>query len=188
MSLDGIQTGDILAWEAVDDFGKAVCRFSKHWCCHVGLAARMQISGGPSTIWTFDMLRGVGGVATPLQVWVDRWPGKLHVYRVREEFKYSAHGAAIFFREHFLGQEYGERAVVRAALSTRWWARWLGLFRPNRDDQHVSENPPYCSHADAAAVQWGGGVDLVPNLAPESTWPRDVVNSRKLEGVLHGAR
>lgn len=187
--MDEIRTGDLLAWEPTGVLGEAICRASDHWCCHVGMAARIWHPGQErATVWSYDMLLGAGGVATPLVAWVGRYPGKIHVYRVREGELFDASAAAAHYQDHYLGKDYGREGVLRIALSTRWWSRWLGICRPVTDDAFSSETPPFCSHAVAGSCQWGGGVDLWPGLAPVSTWPHHCVESEKVEETSGGLR
>jgi hypothetical protein len=177
-----IKTGDPLLWrpEPGDLWGRAItvgaggAEYS-----HVGMAVWLQQPFTPPVLYTMDMVLGAGGVAVPLQSYLDRWPGLCDHFRVDDDRfpMWDGEAAAAYFQNEFLGVPYGKENARLAARTRLALLRWF--FRCNRDDDYVAAGPPFCSgaYAEAAGAKLGGKVDPVPGLSPSYTWPGDLAES-----------
>ncbi len=149
----------------------------------ISILGRGRHSHAAMAAWWGDDLfcleiRGLfGGRAVTLASQVERYPGRIDVYRTNPENRrpeYSAESAVQYMRR-LAGCDYGWLNLAEAALLR------LPVFRlfheADTNDQAASSRPPFCSQAVAMAHRIGGGVDPVPNLADRITEPPDLARS-----------
>jgi hypothetical protein len=118
-----------------------------------------------------------GGRAVTLESQVRRFPGLIDVFEVNPQRRwreYDRRGAVRFMRR-LAGCDYGYLGVLQAAL--RHAPLWRFLVRPESDDHHAPDQPPFCSQASTMADRLGGGVDPVPHLSDRLTEPADLARS-----------
>ena len=118
-----------------------------------------------------------GGRAVTLSSQVERYPGRIDVYRANPDNRwpeYDAAGAARFMRR-LAGCDYGWLNLAAAGLLHLPWIRLC--LKANTNDEAVSRRPPFCSQAVAAAHRIGGRVDPVNHLADRLTEPADLARS-----------
>ncbi len=104
----------------------------------------------------------VGGRATPLKSQVERYPERIDVYRPRTWiFPTMDPNGAVAYMRNLTGMGYANWNIVRLAIRNipGLW-RFTPLFVDDREMHDASDY--HCSHAVAAAWQYGGGLDLVP--------------------------
>ena len=118
-----------------------------------------------------------GGRAVTLASQVERYPGRIDVYRANPTGRwrnYDGPGAMRYMRG-LAGCDYGYRNLAAASLLHLPWVRLC--VKPSTDDAAANGKPPFCSEAVARAHRIGGGVDPVPNLADRITEPADLARS-----------
>ncbi len=184
-----ILSGDLLLWRPSGLFGKLICAASGSRHSHAGIAAWIKLPSGVRRLVSLETVEGRGGVVQPLSELVKKWPGLIDVYRANAgnrwlEFERAAVVTA--FWDNVIGSEYGKWAAVKAALRKMLVLRMF--LKPDYQDGKISGSPPFCSGAVSRWTREGGGVDPVPGLADDSTWPGHLENSSfyelKCEGLV----
>ena len=118
-----------------------------------------------------------GGRAVTLASQIERYPGRIDVYRANPDNRwpeYDAAGAVRFMRR-LAGCDYGWSNLLAAGLLHLPWIRLC--LKANTNDEAVSHRPPFCSQAVAMAHRIGGRVDPVNHLADRITEPADLARS-----------
>lgn len=118
-----------------------------------------------------------GGRAVTLQSQVQRYPGRIDVYRANSAARWAHYNrpAAVCYLRRLAGCDYGYLSVLRASLLHLPVVRLFA--RPSNDDSQVELCPPFCSQAVVMAERLAGGVDPVPHLADRLTEPADLAQS-----------
>ena len=118
-----------------------------------------------------------GGRAVTLESQVRRFPGAIDVFEANPDDRWRRwdRRGTVEYMRRLAGCDYGYRGVWQAAL--RHLPLWRFLLTPESDDKRTADQPPYCSHACAAADRIGGGVDPVPHLSDRLTEPGDLARS-----------
>lgn len=148
----------------------------------ISIAGRGEHSHSAKAIWwdgdlmCVEVREWVGGRAVTLESQVAKFPGKIDVFEANphDTRDYNRSGAASYMRR-LAGKPYGYWHIVLAALAHLPFVRLL-TYVP-MDDDDLPTTPPFCSEACAAADQFGGGVDPVPNLSNRMTEPADLSRS-----------
>ena len=118
-----------------------------------------------------------GGRAVTLESQVQRYPGRIDVFRSNPNNRWPEYnrGEAARYMRRLAGCDYGYLGVLSAALLH------LPLVRRSprgpADEDPPSRRPPFCSQACVMADRIGGGVDPVPHLADRHTEPADLARS-----------
>jgi hypothetical protein len=176
-----MQPGDLLLWRP---HGKPIPR-ARGWIvaqltrsgrhCHASMVARA------AKWWTtIGTEEGRGGIEEPLEELVNRYPGKIDLYRANAGNRwpeFSRDGTVAWARQHVVGRRYGWWATIRCALSRVVFLRWIPYFCPDRRDEANGTKPPNCSAAVSMATRLGGGVDPVKGRSDISTEPGDLAGS-----------
>ena len=124
----------------------------------------------------------VGGRVVTLSSQVDRYPGRIDVYKLppSQAVKLSSSGdsfsryrtAAAMLRK--AGHPYGWSSILNSSLAFLPGVRWLRS--DDFEDESRKGQPEYCSAAVSNAHR-AGGLDVVPNLADQFTLPGDLARS-----------
>ena len=118
-----------------------------------------------------------GGRAVTLASQVERYPGRIDLFRANPENRWPEYDAeaSIRYLRKLAGCDYGYASVVSAALLHLPIVR---AFVPaDTEDSAVDHRPPFCSQACAMADRIAGGVDPAPYLADRLTEPADLARS-----------
>jgi hypothetical protein len=129
------------------------------------------------TPYCVEVREWFGGRAVTLASQVERYPGRIDVFRAnpgRRWPEYDAEAAARYSRL-LAGCDYGYLAVLEAALLHLPFVR-VFVTAQVEDDAAV-RRPPFCSQACAMADRLAGGVDPAPYLADQLTEPADLARS-----------
>lgn len=118
-----------------------------------------------------------GGRAVTLASQVERYPGRIDVYRTNQGHRWPEYDAlrATQYMRRLAGCDYNYRAVLAAAMLHMPVVRWF--VDKNYEEEAAADRPPFCSHACAMADRLAGGVDPVPHLADRLTEPADLARS-----------
>ncbi len=120
-----------------------------------------------------------GGRAVRLSSQVERYPGRIDVFRPNADDRWPRYDAdkSLEVMRRFVGCDYGWWNVLATAVTHLPFIRIL--MRPDVDDESVSarKHPPFCSQAVSIAERIGGGVDPVPCLADRFAEPADLARS-----------
>ena len=173
-----ILDGDLLLWRPSGLFGRLICAASSSQYSHAGIAGWLAMPSGQKRLFSLETIEGCGGRILPLSELVWKHPGLIDVYQANPGDRwphFDRHGTVGKFLKNVIGKEYGCWAAFKAAMRKMLVLRMILV--PNRDDSHVSGYPPFCSGAVSRWTKEGGGVDPVPHLADDSTWPGHLANS-----------
>ncbi len=149
----------------------------------ISIAGRGDHSHAAKAAWWGDSLFVLevrelhGGRAVTLSSQVERYPGRIDVYRTNPQNRwpeYDAAGATSVMRR-LAGCRYGYAGVASAALLHLPVVRWF--VAADVYDGDPPRRPPFCSQACAISDRVGGGVDPVPHLADRLTLPADLARS-----------
>ncbi len=115
-----------------------------------------------------------GGRAVPLVGEVEKYPGRIDVFRPRDElFHYNRIKAVEAMRE-LTARDYGYWGIARlAAQRVPFLWRFLRTSTKDIEDKGTA---PFCSHAVALACR-AGNVDPVPRKPDDLVTPADLTNS-----------
>jgi len=160
---------------------------------HVGLAG--WTNGSPlsehSRLMSYEMLRR-GGQGSTLESHVEKWPGRIDVYRVSDTHTvfewddllqiqsgrtrvFDRKKAVAAMRDFCRPGEYGMMHLFLTALLHVPFVRFF--VRPPTDDQLEDRSrPPYCSEAVACALR-GAFTDVVRNMPDHYTSPGALARS-----------
>jgi len=141
-------------------------------------AAKASWAGAKGDIPMVLETRSIQGArAVTLRSQVQRYPGRIDVYRTNPEDRWPEYDREGADRTMWCiaGKRYGWRGLLGAAMLHLPVVRLL--VSPSTDDQAIERRPPFCSHACAFADRVGGGVDPVPHLADRLTEPADLARS-----------
>ena len=172
-----IRDGDTLFYRTDRSlFNRVIRRGTGSELVHVGKAAWWGDPDNDGRLYLLDTVIHKGGRAVLFSSQVEWAPGHWDWYTVnRQRYPhYDAKGAVAWMQE-LTGHPYGLGAVVSIAVRHTPMLSWF--FRPDTDDTHVDERPPFCSMAAAMADRIGGGVDPVPNLADAFVSPAALAES-----------
>lgn len=136
-----------------------------------------KVAWWEDTPFCVEVREWFGGRAVTLASQVDRYPGRIDLFRANPEGRwpeYDAKGATQYMR-YLAGCDYGYASVVQAALLHLPFVRTL--MTADVEDEAVSRRPPFCSQACAMADRLAGGVDPAPYLADRLTEPADLARS-----------
>jgi hypothetical protein len=118
-----------------------------------------------------------GGRAVTLASQVERYPGRIDVYRTNplERWPEYDRAAATALMRQMARCGYGYLGVLCASLLhlplVRLWAH------ADVHDAEPTAWPPFCSQACVMADRLGGGIDPVAHLADRMTLPADLARS-----------
>ncbi len=173
-----ILDGDLLLWRPSGLFGWLICKATGSQHSHAGIAGWLAMPSGQKRLFSLDTIEGVGGTIRPLSELVRKYPGLIDVYRANAGDRwphFDRYGTVGMFLKNVIGKEYGRWAAFKAACRRMVVLRMF--LRPKYGDEHISGYPPFCSGAVSRWTREGGGVDSVPGLADDSTWPGHLENS-----------
>ena len=164
-NLETAQEGDVLGWKPEDIVGKLITMFSLGKYCHVG-----YYTTDNKTIEAHLKLDGVK------ETKID--PSKYHlidVFRLKEVEKYSIKNLTSSFVAS-IGLKYDAISFfskfVRGVL--RLGAKDKPIFN-SRKDRDCAENIALCFKAN--------GINLTPNVHPQSTTPSQICKSKSFRKV-----
>ncbi len=163
---------------------------------HVGLAG--WANGNPesrySRLMVYEM-RVTGGQGTSLSSYVEKWPGRIHVYRVSDfhtVYEWNEALKSLTSSTKVLERKSRKLAVAimqdfcrpgEYGMMHLWWTALVHLpglrifFRPPTDDQLEDRSrPPYCSEAVAWALR-KAFTDVVKNMPDHYTSPGALARS-----------
>ena len=167
-----IRDGDLLLFRGRGVVSRLISVAGRSEYTHAARAAWWGAS-----LFCLEVRELKGGRAVTLASQVRRFPGAIDVFEVNPQRRwrnYDRAGAVQFMRQ-LAGCDYGYWGVGQAAL--RHLPLWRFLLSPESDDNRMGNQPPFCSHACAAADRIGGGVDPVPHLSDRLTEPGDLARS-----------
>jgi hypothetical protein len=149
----------------------------------IAVAGRGEHSHAAKAAWWDDELFCLevrewhGGRAVTLASQVEKYPGRIDVYRANADQRWPEYdrARATKFMRRLAGCDYGYAAVLAAAMLHLPVVRLA--VRAEVEDDAIDRRPPFCSHACAMADRLGGGVDPVPHLADRLTEPADLARS-----------
>lgn len=149
----------------------------------ISIAGRGVHSHAAKAAWWGDELmclevrEFVGGRAVTIDSQVRKFPEHIDVYETNPYgiAGYSRAGSTEYMRR-LCGKPYGYGNIFWASLSHLPFIR-LATYVPLDDSGELPDVPPFCSEACAAADDFGGGFDPVPNLAHRMTEPADLARS-----------
>jgi len=128
-------------------------------------------------LFVIDTRMFYGGDIRLLSTDVRNHPGQIDVYGANAQSLPSYDPlATINYMRELVDRPYGWWSLAKAALLHLPLVRLL--VRPNLNDRHFDDHPPFCSQFVAMAERFAGGVDVVPNLADKLTEPNDLARSR----------
>ncbi len=167
-SREQIQNGDLLLFRRkglISIAGRGVHS-------HAAKAARWD-----DDLFCLEIRGWTGGRAVTLSSQVQRFPGRIDVFEVNPEGRWSEYDrdGAIAWMRRLAGCDYGWGNVLKTALLHLPIVRIF--FRPKLNDETVNRRPPFCSQAVTMAERLGGRVDPVRHLADEMTEPADLARS-----------
>jgi hypothetical protein len=118
-----------------------------------------------------------GGRAVTLDSQVQRYPGRIDVYRTNPSNRWPEYDRtrSTHLMRRLAGCDYGYFAVLAAAMLHLPLVRLA--VRATVEDEAIDRRPPFCSQACAMTDRLGGGVDPVPHLADRLTEPADLARS-----------
>ncbi len=155
------------------------------FCRHglISVAGRGEHSHAAKAAWWGDELFCLevrewhGGRAVTLESQVQRFPGRIDVFRANPENRWPEYDRtqAVHQMKKLAGCDYGYISVLTAALLHLPFVRFL--VRSDYEDQAIDRRPPFCSQAVAMVERIGGGIDSVPHLADRLTEPADLARS-----------
>jgi hypothetical protein len=166
-----IMNADILLWRrGRGPVGRVIAQLGRGIYSHAGLAAWRD-----GSLVSIDATQFHGVRQVQLAEHVDRWPGRIDVYRSNPCCRWPFdRQAAVARMAGFLGSRYGWPSFWRAAL---WHVPFVRLWvAPEVDDESNGSLAPVCSQAVAIAIR-AGGVDPVPRLPDRLTEPNDLARS-----------
>ena len=171
---DQIRDADLLLWRPTSLHGRAICGASDGIHSHASLTCWVTLSSGSRRLLCLDTQEGRGGGVAALSAMVSRHPGKIDVYWANKGDKWPEYEP---LRAKLAEQFWNEITPLKSGI---WTAVHMGLTRltllrflvkPNHDDQHISGRPPVCSQAILRLIRRVTGIDIVPGLADNSSWP-----------------
>ena len=184
-----LRDGDLLLWRPSGLFGRVICAASGSRHSHAGIAAWITLPNGVRRLVSLETVEGRGGVVQPLSELVKKWPGLIDVYAANAGNRWPEfdRGAVVgAFWDNVIGDYYGKLAALKSAMRKMLVLRMF--LKPDYQDGTISGSPPFCSGALSRWTRQGGGVDPVPGLADDSTWPGHLENSSfyelKCEGLV----
>ena len=130
-----------------------------------------------SELFCLEVREFHGGRAVTLESQVERYDGRIDVYRTNPRDRwpeYDRAGATALMRQ-MAGCGYGYWGVMCASLLHLPLIRLIA--RADVHDAESSAWPPFCSQACVMADRLGGGVDPVAHLADRMTLPADLARS-----------
>ncbi len=166
-----INNADLLLWRRGRGIvGRLISQLGRGLYSHAGLAAWRD-----GNLVTIEAMQFHGVREVPLAAHVERWPGRIDVYRSNPCCRWPFDRlAAVERMSAFLGSAYGWRNLWRAAI---WHVPFVRLWvAPQLDDNSNGSLAPVCSQAVAIALR-AGGVDPVPRLPDRLTEPNDLARS-----------
>jgi hypothetical protein len=163
-----IRNADLLLFRRHDRISRLIATAGRSAYGHAAMAG-----------WWKDRLMCVemafsGGRAQRLSNLVDRWPGRIDVFRANATHQRFSRERALRAMIGITGKRYGWLNLFRAAMLHVPLCRFLTL--PDVNDEENSPWPPFCSQAVALADRQGG-VDPTPTLADRLTEPADLARS-----------
>jgi hypothetical protein len=166
-----LQDGDVLLWRNRSLISIA----GRGAYSHAGMAASWD-----DTWMCMEVREWVGGRCVTLQSQVDKYPGKIDVYRAREELWQQVSWPQVTgTMRSFSGCDYGWWHLLRASTLHLPGIR---LFSTASARDNGNGNPPFCSEAVSAAYRLAG-LDPVPNLANRLTEPSDLGRSAAFQPI-----
>ncbi len=148
----------------------------------IAIAGRSDFSHAAKAAWwgmelfCLEMRELKGGRAVTLASQVEKFPGRIDVYRTNPHDRWPEYkaGAAMMFMRKLAGTPYGYWPLLSAALLHLPIVRLFA--RPDFNDE-ANGHPLFCSMACAASDRIGGGVDPVQHLADRFVEPGDLARS-----------
>lgn len=165
--------GDILLFRGKGIIATAIQKAGRSTYSHAAMLTYIK-----SIPCCMEMREFRGGRLVTLDSQVERFPGQIDLYTVREEylFRYDRRGAC---RAMLLkcGREYSYAGILSAAANHAFGLRLLA--KPNTDDRDQGHDalPEFCSQAVSNAARLGGGVDPVQMASDKITEPADLAQS-----------
>jgi len=170
-----INNADVLLWRRGSGVvARVIAQFGRGLYSHAGLAAWRD-----GHLVTIEATQFHGVREVPLAAHVERWPGRIDVYRSNPGCRWPFDRQAAVQRGiEFLGRSYGWANLWRVAL---WHIPFVRLWIvPEIDDDSNGSRSPVCSQLVAIELR-AGGVDPVPRLPDRLTEPNDLSRSLFLE-------
>jgi len=120
-----------------------------------------------------------GGRAVSLSSQVERYPGRIDVFRPNADNRWPDYDAdeSLAMMRRFAGGDYGYWNVLVTAMTHLPVFRIFVRADRNDDAPFDRKYPPFCSQAVSMAERLGGGVDPVPQLADRFSEPADLARS-----------
>lgn len=177
-----IRDADLLLWLPTSLHGRAICGASDGMHSHASLTCWQTLSSGTRHLMAVDTQEGRGGGVAALSAMVAAYPSKIDVYRANAGNRWPEYEplraklADVFWDEMVVAPpKYGLWTAAHMGLTKLALLRFL--IRPNHDDSHISARPPVCSSAIAQVTRRVTGLDTVPGLADNATWPAHMERS-----------
>lgn len=172
---DQIEPGDLLLFRGTGLVSRLIGVAGRSPYTHAG-----KVDVWDGELYCCEVREFVGGRVVTLASQVERFQGRIDVYRVNatDEPAYDRRAAALYMRR-FAGCRYGWWHVLGALILHVPYLRLKTKvdYTIEVDSQTGPAKPPYCSQAIALAERLGGGVDPVPNLPDRLTEPGDLARS-----------
>jgi hypothetical protein len=168
-----IQTADLLLFRGKGFVSKAI-----------RIAGRSAYSHAAKASWhnhrllCLEVREFKGGRAVTLESQVAKYPKQIDVFQANAEGRWPEYDRAKAddYMTGLCGVEYGYFAIAESFVLHAPVLRWKAK-PPTEDEIFDEKRLPYCSAAVAMADDFGGGVDVVPNLANWAVEPGDLARS-----------
>jgi len=183
-----VQAGDVLLFrnKKLWGFGGLIKRATGGIHSHAELLCPVD-----GVMYTCGMVEGIGFRQSRLDQFAAQHPGQLDLFhpvpgiRVNgEQFIYDNNRAARYMLG-FGGKKYSWRGILRLAVQ-KTPGLWFFAGTDVRDDAEKDHRAAFCSHAVAAAMQFGGGLDPVPGCPNARVTPHDLFKSWAIHYGYYG--
>lgn len=155
-----IRTGDVLLWRRTwRPSNRLIAWMGGTEYCHASMAVWWRCVGGRGVLMCVDTVQGQGGRAVTLSSQVERWPGRIDVYRPVPPYD---GGLASQDAVRAAGEPYGWGSLGMATLRR--------FLRTALTDDGLNGGVPFCSQLVSRAARVGGR-DPRPGLADCCTEP-----------------
>lgn len=190
-----LQEADVLLYRGTGPISYGIKKFTQGNYSHVALASSHKSNG--DKIWScVEFREWAGGRSTCLRHQVDKYPGRIDVYRapdIQNFVYYSPVQDTVISGYNELNSKAITSMMLRMTGLPYGWSRiwWIFLnkalgFRllysmtKVTDDELVDDVFPVCSTAVAMCYRLGSGIDLVKMRSDQYTSPNDIARSPAL--------